>query len=54
MRRAIILLAFSVLLSASPAFGAEQEYDIVVYGGTSGGIAAAVQAAITNGTITSP
>ncbi len=39
------LLIFAVLLTSSAAQAAEQSCDLVVYGGTSGGIAAAVQAA---------
>src|SRR2546429_4982672 len=47
MRNAFIVLApLAVSLIASlPARGAEHQYDIVIYGGTSGGISAAVQAA---------
>jgi hypothetical protein len=43
--RRILFLTALALLSASPSPAAEREYDIVVYGGTSGGIGAAVQAA---------
>jgi hypothetical protein len=44
MRFALPLL-LSLALIPSPARGASREYDVVVYGGTSGGVAAAVQAA---------
>jgi hypothetical protein len=43
MRIFYAFLALMFLLAASPA--AESEYDIVIYGGTSGGVAAAVQGA---------
>ncbi len=39
------LLSLLALLPAFPAQAAPKDYDLVVYGGTSGGIAAAVQAA---------
>ena len=42
MRTSLVLFG---LLLASPALGAPNDYDIVIYGGTSGGAAAAVQAA---------
>jgi hypothetical protein len=43
--RVSALVVLSLALSASPAHAAPREFDIVVYGGTSGGVAAAVQAA---------
>jgi hypothetical protein len=42
---AALLTALALPGLGSPARAAEREYDIVVYGGTSGGISAAVQAA---------
>src|SRR5438034_6660867 len=39
------ILLIAVLLFAAPARAAEREYEVVVYGGTRGGIGAAVQAA---------
>src|SRR4051794_25146010 len=46
MRTWCILAALTVVpLAGAPLRAAENEYDIVVYGGTSGGVAAAVQAA---------
>jgi hypothetical protein len=42
MRTSLVLITFS-LASATPA--AARDFDVVVYGGTSGGVAAAVQAA---------
>ena len=41
----IPLMICAGLLTCIPAFAAEKQHDIVVYGGTSGGIIAAVQAA---------
>jgi hypothetical protein len=41
----VLALVFAVLFSTAPSRAAEPEYDVVVYGGTSGGVAAAVQAA---------
>jgi hypothetical protein len=47
MRTPVILVAFLTAfhLSCTGAQAADKDYDIVVYGGTSGGVAAAVQAA---------
>lgn len=47
MRTAMILLAVltTAFIPCTPARAVEREYDIVVYGGTSGGVVAAVQAA---------
>src|SRR4051794_41047817 len=40
-----LLASFLSLVIVFPASAAEKEFDVVVYGGTSGGVAAAVQAA---------
>lgn len=40
-----VFAALTAILSPALALAAESEYDVVVYGGTSGGVAAAVQAA---------
>ncbi len=47
IRRLLPLLAFALLHSPEPARSAEAaaRYDVVVYGGTSGGVTAAIQAA---------
>lgn len=44
-RSGLILFLYLLFLSVQPSIGAERldEYDVVIYGGTSGGIAAAVQ-----------
>src|SRR5688572_6177989 len=42
MRTAPILLMF---LAPGSVLAADREYDVVIYGGTSGGVAAAIQAA---------
>lgn len=39
------LAAFALFISGTAARAADREYDVVVYGGTTGGVAAAVQAA---------
>src|SRR5262249_44464877 len=43
--RFTLLLLLSLALVPSPARATSREFDVVVYGGTSGGVAAAVQAA---------
>ncbi|MFN4259272.1 MAG: FAD-dependent oxidoreductase [Gemmataceae bacterium] len=43
MRRFLIVMLLSLM--SAPAWGQDQEYDVVIYGGTSSGIAAAVQTA---------
>ena len=44
MKSRCLLLGVCALLLAADLFAAETTYDLVVYGGTSGGVAAAVQA----------
>src|SRR5262245_58590426 len=43
--RTLLTLMAAVPLFGAPLRAAEREYDLVIYGGTSGGITAAVQAA---------
>jgi len=45
MRSFLATLTVMSIATAGPAWGAPRGYDIVVYGGTSGGISAALQAA---------
>ncbi|MCH5377174.1 MAG: FAD-dependent oxidoreductase, partial [Planctomycetes bacterium] len=41
---AALLVGFAATVLAAPSHADERSYDIVIYGGTSGGIAAAIQA----------
>jgi hypothetical protein len=43
--RAIVVVSFSLAAMVRTSLGQVNQYDVVIYGGTSGGIAAAVQAA---------